>query len=158
FQRWQAEEAAQRVRGVKAVADELQVRLPEEAMHDDASIAAAVDAMRWNTAIPDGRIKIAVSDGVVTLDGEVDHQFQREEAERAVNRLAGVRSVTDLLQVKAPPAPLPSAVKADIRKALVRDARLDAGSVTVEVEGQRVLLGGHVQSIAERLAAEQAAW
>src|SRR5437660_11923473 len=89
--RWAAEEAARRVRGVKAVANDIEVRLPSSAERTDADIAAAATrALQWDILVPADRIKLTVSNGRVTLEGEVTWQFQKKEAERVVRRLAGV--------------------------------------------------------------------
>jgi len=152
-----AEEAAHRVQGVKAVANDIEVRLPSAAERTDADLAAAVlNALRWDTAIPTDRLDVTVSKGWVTLKGEVEYGFEKREAERAVRRLAGVRGVTNLIIVK--PRVLPTDLKAKIEQALVRNAETDAQRITVEVEGNKVILRGTVRSYAEKQAAEDAAW
>src|SRR5229473_6185475 len=99
--RWAAEEAAHRVRGVLAVANDIEVRLPISAERTDADIAAAaVRALEWDALVPVDKIDITVSKGWVTLRGDVEWQFQKEDAERVVRRLAGVRGVTNLVVVK----------------------------------------------------------
>jgi len=123
--RWAAEEAAHRVRGVKAVANDIEVRLPVGAERTDADIAAAaVRALEWDAMLPIDRIDVTVSRGWVTLKGDVDWQFQKVEAERVVRRLWGVRGVTNLITVKTTPAP--SELKQKIEQALVRSARGDS--------------------------------
>src|SRR2546426_3869264 len=95
--RWAAEEAAQRVRGVKAVANDIEVRLPGSSERTDADIAAAVlNALRWDAAIPTGTLDVTVSKGWVTLKGEVEFGFQKSDAERAIRHLSGIRGVTNL--------------------------------------------------------------
>jgi osmotically-inducible protein OsmY len=152
-----AENAAHRVRGVKAVANDIEVRLPGSAERTDADLAKAVlDALRWDAAIPAGKLDVTVSQGWVTLRGEVEFGFEKRDAERVVQRLAGVKGVTNLITVRS--HPLPSDLKQNIEKALVRNAETDAQRITVEVEGSKVILRGTVRSYAEKKAAEDTAW
>src|SRR3979411_2328041 len=117
--KWAAEEAAVRVRGVKAVANDIEVRLPTSAERTDADIAAAaLHALQWDAFIPTDKIKVTVSNGWVTLDGEVEWLFERDDAERVVRRLTGVRGVTNLIKVKS--RPMPSELKKKIEDAVVR--------------------------------------
>ncbi len=151
-----AEEAAHRVLGVKAVANDIEVRLPGFAERTDADLAAAVlGALRWDAAIPADKVDVTVSQGWVTLKGEVDHYFQKRDAEPAIDRLSGVRGVSNLLTVK--PQPVPQDLKSQIQKALVRNAQTDASGITVEVQGSEVILRGTVSSYAEKKAAEETA-
>ncbi len=152
-----AEEAAHRVPGVKAVANDIEVRLPIFAERTDADIAkAALNALKWDAAIPTDKLEVTVSKGWVTLKGDVDYSFQKREAERAVERLSGVKGVTNLIVVK--PRVSPSDLKQQIEKALLRNAETDAEHITVDVEGSKVILHGTVRSYAEKKAAEEAAW
>ncbi len=153
-----AQEAAHRVRGVKAVANDIEVRLPGFAERTDTDLAAAVlNALRWDAAIPAGKVDVTVSQGWVTLKGEVEHAFQVRDAERAVRRHAGVKGVSNLIVVNRSHV-LPTDLKQQIERALIRNAQTDARNITVEMEGGKVILRGTVRSSAEKQAAEETAW
>jgi osmotically-inducible protein OsmY len=152
-----AEEAAHRVRGVKAVANEIEVRLPGAAERTDADIAAAaIQALRSDVFVPADKVDVTVSKGFVTLRGTVDWQFQKEDAEKAVRRLPGVKGVLNGITVKPPMTP--SDLKKKIEEALVRSAHTDAARITVEVHGSKVILRGILRSWAQRQEAERTAW
>jgi osmotically-inducible protein OsmY len=155
MKKWRAEEVAHRVTGVIAVANEIQVRSIGERTDSDIA-AAAVHALTWNSTIPQGKVHVTVDKGWITLKGDVEWQYQRQEAERAVRRLLGVKGVSNLITVK--PAASPSDLKRKIQDALVRNAQIDADGITVEVEGSKAILRGKVRSWAEREEAERVAW
>src|SRR5882757_11196370 len=152
-----AEHAADRVAGVKAVVNELEIRLPYASERTDEDIArAAVESLNWSVLVPKDRIKVKVSKGWVTLEGTVDWQFQKTAAEKAVRKLYGVLGVTNLVEVKARVSK--AEVRAEIESALKRSAELDANRIKVEVDGDNVILRGSVHSYFEREEAERAAW
>jgi osmotically-inducible protein OsmY len=152
-----AERVALRVYGVKAVANDVNVRLGDSQKKSDTDIAqAVVSALRWNTVVPDEKITIAVSDGWVTLKGKVDWEYQRAAAAHAVRDLTGVRGVTNMISLE--PHISASDVKSKIEAALKRSAEVDARRIYVGVTDGKVILSGNVHSSFERDEARRAAW
>src|SRR6185369_17351594 len=141
LKKWTAEDVSHRVNGVKAVANDLEIKLATE--RTDADIAAAaIHAIEWDAFVPSDKVQVTVSKGWITLRGEVEWQYQKEDAERVVRRLAGVKGVTNLITVK--PRTTASDLKRKIEDALVRNAEIDADRITVEVQGSKAILKGIV--------------
>ena len=157
WEKWGAVSAAKRVAGVKAIADDIEVRLPSSTHHSDGDIAAAAASqMEWATTIPEKTIDITVREGFITLKGEVEWWFQKDAAERAVQTLMGVKGVSNLITIK--PKLTASGIEKSITSAFERSALLDSGNIEVEVSGGEVTLSGEVRNQAERQQAERIAW
>ncbi|WP_422771596.1 BON domain-containing protein [Plantactinospora sp. WMMC1484] len=157
--KWSAERAAHRVRGNRAVANDIEVRLPGSAERTDTDIATAASrALEWDAFVPVDRIETTAANGWLTLRGEVEWGFQKRAAERALRRLTGVRGVTNLIAVQPTGDLGEEEIERDIRTALARRVDLDAGTIEIGVDGETVVLVGEVRSWLEREEAERIAW
>ena len=154
-ERWNVERAVERVSGVKGIANEITVKRASD--RSDTDIAkAAVDALKWNVMVPADKVTVKVRDGWVTLTGEVNWDYQRRAAERAVRNLPGVVGISNLISIK--PRVEPKDIKQRIEDTFKREAALDADHIIVQVDGGTVTLRGTVRSWVERREAEKSAW
>lgn len=156
-EKYAIERAVQRVKGVKGIAVEVDIKLSPSHKRSDSDIAAAADAaFKWHALVPSDRIQVLVEKGWVTLTGELNWEYQRREAEKAVRTLTGVVGVSNAITLKATAAP--ADVSKRIRDALVRHAENEAKLLEVTVKADTVTLHGTVDSWSERAAASSAAW
>jgi osmotically-inducible protein OsmY len=153
-----AEKAAQRIAGVKAVVEKIDVKLPGSLERDDQDIARAIiDQFRWHSQVPQDLVKVSVRNGWVDLTGEVEWDFQRSAAEAAVRGLLGVKGIVNKIAIKAR-AIQPAVIKSKIEEALKRAAEREADRIGIEILGTRVILSGKVRSFAELRDVKGAAW
>jgi osmotically-inducible protein OsmY len=156
-EKFAAERAAQRVKGVRAIAEEIDVRLPSDKKHADDEIAArAADILKWQVGLPAEAIRVKVENGVITLSGTVEWQFQKQDAAAAVHKLTGIVYVSNQIQVAS--RVCKEAVKDSIERALERSAELEASRLTIETDGGKVTLRGRLGSWHEREVARRATW
>ncbi len=152
-----AERAVERVSGIKAVAQELEVRYPFSNTNGDEDIAQrAVQALSWDVFVPRDKVKIKVTKGLATLSGDLDWQYQKGAAESVIRRLSGVTGVANEIKIK--PSVKASDVRDKIKAAFVRNAQIDADDITVATDGGKVTLSGNVDSMHERSMAQNTAW
>ena len=151
-----AQEAARRIRGVKAVAVDITVMIGKEHVRDDTEIAKAVERMlSWNSSVPADRLQVLVEDGLVTITGDVDWAFQRKAAVKTVSHLLGVRGVHDKINIR--PAASPNDIAQQIETALKRQVEHEAHQIEISLSDRTVTLRGSVRSEAERRAVVKAA-
>lgn len=156
-EKWDAERAAQRVSGVKALAIEIDVSLPGASKRNDSDIAhSAENVLQWMTFLPEDAVKVVAEKGWITLSGDVDWDYQKQAATGAVRHLMGVTGVSNQIVIK--PKVSLSAVESEIEAALKRRAHIDAQKISVEIQGANVTLSGTVHSLAERNLACHSAW
>ncbi|HQV29283.1 MAG TPA: BON domain-containing protein [Thermoflexales bacterium] len=152
-----AERVVRRVDGVRGIANDLEVEVPEHHVRTDTDVAqSALDALRWDVTVPAQALQVKVEKGWLTLSGEVEWHFQKRHAEDAVRRLRGLRGVINLITVKARLTAVD--IKRKIEGAFERNARIHAGGIRVEVDGSRVTLTGMAATLGEMREAEAAAW
>jgi len=157
MEKWAAERAASRVKGVKAVAEELEVRLPFDIKRGDEEIAtAAVHRLSWDGSVPADAVKVKVEKGAITLTGEVDWHYQKDAAGWDIIGLMGVTGVSNQITIKR--RANASNISDDIRKALHRTWFFDPKTVTVTADGGKVRLTGSVNNWHDRQVAEDTAW
>jgi len=156
-EKWNAVSATKRVAGVRAIADDIVVKLPSSLVRTDGDIgSAAATGISWYTSIPASAVSIVVRDGWITLEGELEYGYQRSDAEENVKYLAGVKGVTNLITIKS--SLKATDVKGLIEMAFERSALLDAEKVRVETSGHNVILRGKVRNFAEHDEAARVAW
>jgi osmotically-inducible protein OsmY len=156
-EKYNAERAVRRVKGVHGIVEHIKVVFPSDKVTGDAEIAERVLAsLKWSALVPADRVTVKVENGWVALNGELDWQFQKSAAEAAVRRLSGIKGISNL--IKLPPQVAGTNVKQRIEDALKRNAEVEAQRIQVGVNGSKVILNGSVDTWHERNVAESAAW
>ena len=155
-QKYSAEAAARRVAGVRAIAEEIQVRFPSAPKTSDSEIAERIlSILSWSVGAPDD-IKVKVEQGNVTLTGQVEWNFQKQSAGRAAGRIVGVKNLVNMIEVK--PKVSPADIRDRIMSAFKRSLASDANAIDIKVDGGTVQLSGRVKGWNERKVAENAVW
>jgi len=156
-EKFEAERAAKRIYGVRAVANDIEVKIPGPHQRTDSEIAAAaLNALKWNAAVPEEKIQVTVRDSWITLEGILEGQHQKEAADQSVRKLIGARGVTNLIVIK--PKTSAADIKSKIEAAFRRSAEVDSQGIKVETDNGTVILKGKLHSLTEREEAERAAW
>lgn len=157
IEKWAAEKATQRVSGVKAVVEKIEVKLAGASERDDKAIAKAiVEQFKWNVQVPDTLVKASVEEGWVELTGTVEWNYQKTAAEKCVRNLTGVKGITNNISIRAKKIE-PQVVKQKIEEALKREVEREARKISVAVSGNKVILSGNVHSLREMWDAKGAA-
>lgn len=156
-EKYDAVRVVKRIAGVKAIADDVQVKFSDSLLRTDGDIAtAAANQIAWSPSIPAGTIQVKVSEGRITLEGQVDWWYQKNDVEDTVRSLVGVIGVINLISIK--PKLMSADVETSITSAFERNAMLDAQKIRAEITGNKVILSGIVRNYFEREEAERAAW
>lgn len=156
-QKMMAENIVKRIKGVHAIAQEIEVRpFGSHITADDEIAKRAANSLRWNSSVPMDAVQVKVENGLVSLNGKVKWYFEKLAAEKAVRDLTGVKGVSNLILIEPNVSPID--VRQRIESALRRDAELEAKRIQVKVDDRKVMLDGKVRTWAERDAAERAAW
>jgi len=157
FKKNTAEKAAKKVTGVKAIALDIEVNLPGNSVRNDTDIAdAVVNALKWHSAVRENKINVKVESGVVTLEGTVDWEFQKNSAKMLVENLLGVIGIVKNISIKQ--KSIVTDIKQKISSAFHRSATIDASGIEIEITGTKAILKGNVRSWAEKEDAENAVW
>jgi len=157
YEKLAAENITKKVVGVRAIAEDIQVGVSPIFKKTDTEIAESVlNALKWHSAVPEDKIKVKVDDGFVTLEGEVEWEYQSNSAKNAVTGLLGVKNVVNKIVIR--PKIAVGDVKSKISEALHRTATIDASKISIEINGTKIDLYGSVRSFAEKEDAEDAAW
>lgn len=157
FKKEEAEKAAKRVAGVRAVASDIEVSSPTSELKTDTEIARAIgDALKYNNAVKEDKIKVKVDNGWVTLEGQVDWEYEKVAVRTAIKNIAGIKGMANLIRIK--PTTTPKDLQKQITAAFHRHANLDAQHIHVAIEGNKAILSGTVRSWIEKSDAEDAIW
>ena len=152
------EEAAMKIAGVRAIANDIEVRLSDNYNRNDTDIAEVIlHTLKWNTSVPEDKIKVKVEDGWITLEGKVEWEFQKTSIEEAVENITGVIGISNMIVVNSK-VPTSDGVKNKIMAAFIRNHYLDANKIKVEISDNTAVLRGQVRNIAEKREAERATW